>query len=66
MFQEGEINVYKINLDLPLGYMVDKEFMSLSWKEDMFGIQNRLIDGEDVITMKSRTLKYDCVRWKRS
>ena len=47
MFQEGKINVYKINLDLPLGYMVDKEFMNLSWEEDMLGIQNHLIDGED-------------------
>lgn len=47
MFKEGNINVYYINLNLPLGYMVDSEFMNIVGKEGMFSVQNHLIDGED-------------------
>ncbi|WP_258535571.1 YfhO family protein [Bacillus sp. 03113] len=45
MFEEGNIKVYKININLPLGYMVNKGFMNVEGQSDIFNIQNRLIDG---------------------
>lgn len=47
MFDEGNINVYKINLNLPLGYLVDEGFMNRTSEKDMFNVQNHLIDGRD-------------------
>ncbi|MFC4321296.1 YfhO family protein [Litchfieldia salsa] len=47
MFEEEEINVYKINTNLPLGYMVNEGFMTHIGETDLFSIQNSLINGHN-------------------
>ncbi|KAA9022029.1 YfhO family protein [Niallia endozanthoxylica] len=47
MFQEGNIMVYRIHMNLPLGYMVDQGFMNKGGEKGMFNIQNHLMDGEE-------------------
>jgi uncharacterized membrane protein YfhO len=43
VIEEDNIKVYKINLNLPLGYAVNKNFMSFNDQTDLYSRQNNLI-----------------------
>lgn len=47
IIEENNIKVYKINLNLPLGYVVNKQFMEVTGQPDIFSVQNSLIQGSE-------------------
>jgi uncharacterized membrane protein YfhO len=47
VIEEENLRIYKMNLNLPLGFVVNKNFMNFHEQSDVFSVQNRLIIGPE-------------------
>lgn len=56
IFEEDNIKVYRIKINLPLGYMVNKNFMNINSEKNVFSTQNSLIYGA---SSKEQPLYYE-------